>query len=98
MGAAVLAYPGPWAITLYERIIDMQKGTSIILAEETFGLPAGTKISRREYSWAVEMPATWGYLSCGTTLSQAIRHALSGMPELAVSSLYAQAAVVGGRA
>jgi hypothetical protein len=68
----------------------LPKGHTITLAEEMAGLPAGTKITHREYSWAIELPGDlWGYLSCGTTLENAIAHALSGAPEKALKALTA---------
>ncbi len=58
-------------------------------------LPIGTKITRREYSWAVELPPPYhGYLSCGVTLEKAIQHALSGKPQQAIRNLEALAGVM----
>lgn len=64
------------------------------LPRSRFGLPEGTIIMRREYSWAIETPTNRGYRSCGVKLSDAIRHALSGEPERATAILAAQAKVM----
>lgn len=72
----------------------MRKGNTIILPRPRFGLPAGTAITRREYSWAVETPSNPGYRSCGVKLSDAIGHALSGEPERVTTSLAAQGKIM----
>lgn len=58
-------------------------------------LPVGTKITRREHSWAVELPPPYhGYLSCGVTLEKAVEHALSGQAQQDILNLEAMAGVM----
>lgn len=72
----------------------MKEFKTITLKESRFGLPAGTIITRREYSWAVELPPPYhGYLSCGVTLEKAIEHALSGKPQQVIRNLEAMGVV-----
>ena len=56
-------------------------GESVVLIESHLGLPPGTTITRRPYSWAVELPSEKGYNSCGVTIGEAASHALSGAPQ-----------------
>lgn len=64
----------------------------ITLTEARFGLPAGTRITPPgadplRASWGIETPTNRGYISRGTTLSQAIAHALSDAPDRAIAAL-----------
>jgi hypothetical protein len=54
-------------------------------------LPSGSTITRRQYSWAVEVPHREGYKSCGTTLENALSHAIEGDAALECAALSAQA-------
>jgi len=50
-------------------------------------LPEGAVITRRPYSWAVELPNSRGYFSCGVLLENALEHALEGMADAEMNSL-----------
>ncbi len=69
-------------------------GESVVLIESYKGLPAGTVIERRQYSWALELPSRKGYKSCGVTLDLAIEHALEGHAALEIATHNAIAGVL----
>lgn len=52
-------------------------------------LPHGSVITKRAYSWTVELPTNPLYKSCGVQLEGALTHALDGEAEREIKALEA---------